>query len=211
MNIDKIICVGKNYLAHANELGDAVPAKPVLFLKPPSIMKNIDFFGETVNAALPSGQGEVHFECEVVLRIAKGGYHINTEEAEKAFDAVSLGLDMTLRTLQAELKKKGHPWTVGKVFPDAAIVGPWISVADFPDFMNTAFSLSLNDQPRQHAFPHEMMMKPADLIVYISQFFPLCPGDIIFTGTPAGVGAVVSGDQAMLTWSDHHYQVRWSG
>lgn len=210
MRIDKIICVGKNYLDHARELGDAIPEKPVIFLKPVSILKQASQWNTNIYATLPSHQGEVHYECEIVLRVCQSGYCMTRELAEKALDAVTIGLDMTLRDVQTKLKKNGHPWTIGKVFPDAAMIGPWILLQDFPDFMTTPFSLTLDGKLRQQDCASSMMIKPVDLLVYISQFFPLCAGDLIFTGTPAGVGAVHPGSKAQLQWGDYQYEVCWN-
>lgn len=198
MNIDKIICVGKNYLDHAKELGDAIPEKPVLFLKPASILKQAQHWGETLNAELIPNE-ETHYECEIVLRM----------NSPTTFDAVSIGLDMTLRTRQALLKKNGHPWTTGKVFKDAATLGPWISITQFQDFMETEFNFGLDGQTKQHGALKDAIMHPKEIIEYINGFFPICPGDIIFTGTPAGVGPVHKGSIGKLTWKDYSYQVQW--
>lgn len=206
--MDKIICVGKNYLEHAKELGDAIPEKPVLFLKPASVLKQAQEWHETVPVHFPENYGEVHYECEIVLRLKQGGYQLSTIQIEDYVDAVTLGLDMTLRTLQATLKKNGHPWTTGKVFPDAAIIGPWI-LANNIDYLHEEFSLSLNKEIRQRGNAQQMMMKPVDLICYISQFFPLCEGDLIFTGTPAGVGQVNRNDVMTLNWKNYSYNVEW--
>lgn len=207
--IDKIICVGKNYLEHAKELGDKIPEKPVLFLKPPSILKQVKNWNETVSAKFPENVGEVHHECEIVLRVAKDVYQLKAEQTDGVIDAVTLGLDMTLRERQAQLKKAGHPWTTAKVFVDAAIIGPWINIKEFPNYINQEFSLKINDQQKQCGYGKEMMMQPNELLVYISHLFPLCAGDIIFTGTPAGVGPVAVGDTATLVWDQNQYHVRW--
>ncbi len=134
---------------------------------------------------------------------------MNLSQAEKAINAVTLGLDMTLRNLQATLKKNGHPWTIAKVFPDAAILGPWIPYQDFLNYLESPFSLFINDKLKQQACGNQMMMKPAELLVYVSEYFPLCKGDVIFTGTPAGVGAVVPGDIAKLCWKNKWFKVKW--
>jgi len=206
---DKIVCIGKNYLDHAKELGDAIPEKPVIFLKPFSILKQATHWGDTLSLSLPSTQSDVHHECEIVLKLKKGGYQLSLEQAQEAIGFVSIGLDMTLRTLQTTLKKNGHPWTTAKVFIDSAITGPWISTEEFPDYINTAFSLYIDNKCCQHAFPHQMLFKPAALVAYASQFFPLCEGDLIFTGTPAGVGAVQPGSNAKLQWGNYGYNIVW--
>lgn len=209
MMIDKIVCVGQNYLKHIIEMGSQVPEKPVLFLKPASILKQAKHWNDTLSLEFPHNRGELHFECEVVLRIAQDGYQLTASEATHAIDALTLGLDMTLRDLQSEQKKQGKPWTTSKVFKDAAVIGPWIPVTDFADYLNTEFTFTLNGAVRQRATAAEMMLKPQDLIVYISQFFPLCKGDIIFTGTPAGVGPVTVGAKGKLSWRNWQYFVEW--
>lgn len=206
---DKIVCVGKNYIEHAKELGDKVPDEPVIFLKPPSVLRQADNWNETLSLSLPNIKSDLHYECEVVLQLQKGGYLMTPEEANSAIGAVSIGLDMTLRTLQAKLKNNGHPWTISKVFIDSATIGPWIDIHAFPDYMTTEFSLLINNQIKQKAIPHTMTFKPVELLVYISQFFPLCEGDLIFTGTPAGVGAIHPGDTAILSWGKYQYFVNW--
>ena len=200
MNIDKIICVGKNYLEHARELGDAIPEKPVIFLKPPSVLQQCPHWDETINVSFPQDRGEVHHEIEIVLQVGD----------DAKVSAVTLGLDLTLRTEQAKLKKAGHPWTTGKVFKDAAIIGPWIKSVDFPQYLYNEFSLTVDDEIRQQGYGREMTMKPEELIGYISQYFPIFPGDIIFTGTPAGVGAISSHSLATLKWDKYQYHVQWN-
>ena len=209
MAIDKIVCVGKNYLEHAKELGDAIPEKPVLFLKPSSILQQARFWGETLSLPFPNDDDVVHPECEIVLQLAKDGYRMSVEEACGAISHLSLGLDMTLRTRQSALKKQGHPWTTAKVFPDAAIIGPWVNYQSFPNYLETPFQLFINDELKQSAKGSDMMSNPEDLLVYISQFFPLRAGDIIFTGTPAGVTAITPNAKAKLQWGAYWYQVIW--
>lgn len=208
--MDKIICVGKNYLDHALEMAEPQPEKPVLFLKPPSVFHQASAWQRCVNVVYPPDRGEVHPEVEMVLRLASGGSHLDHAAASDAIDAVSVGLDMTLRTQQAQLKKQGHPWTLGKVFVDAAICGPWIPVSDFPNYMSTPFSLSINDRICQQGCGAQMLLQPIAMLMYISQYFPLCAGDIIYTGTPAGVSAIQQHDVATLRWGDYQYQVAWS-
>lgn len=205
---DKIICVGKNYSEHAKELGDAVPEKPVLFLKPPSVLR-IAQNGEMLSLHLPQDRGSVHHECEIVLQIKKGGYRLNRSEASQALGAVSIGLDMTLRDLQAALKKNGHPWTTSKVFPDAAVVGPWIPIVDFTDVWKAEFSFTLNGKTAQRGNASEMTFSPIDCVKLASEHFPLCDGDLLFTGTPKGVGPVKAGDKAELMFGAVKYSVQW--
>lgn len=209
MAIDKIVCVGKNYLDHAKELGDAVPEKPVLFLKPASVLKQVLSWGDLLQLNFPEGENVVHPECEIVLCLAKDGYKMTIEDTKHAISHISLGLDMTLRTRQAELKKQGHPWTTAKVFRDAAVLGPWIPYQNFPEYMDTVFQLLVNENLKQSAKGSDMMMKPEELLVYISHFFPLKAGDIIYTGTPAGVFAIFPNMIATLQWGAYSYSVTW--
>ncbi|KTC75364.1 Ureidoglycolate lyase [Legionella birminghamensis] len=209
MSIDKIVCVGKNYLEHAKELGEALPEKPVLFLKPASVLKQASAWGEQIVADFPAEDTAVQPECEIVLRLACDAYRMNREDAVNAISDLSLGLDMTLRARQSALKKQGHPWTTAKVFKDAAILGPWIPYCQFPDYMETEFQLSLDGNLRQAAKGSDMMMQPEDLLVYISHFFPLKAGDIIFTGTPAGVTSISRNTRGELSWGKYSYQVNW--
>ncbi|VEB35169.1 fumarylacetoacetate hydrolase family protein [Legionella cherrii] len=209
MPIDKIVCVGKNYLEHAKELGDPIPEKPVLFLKPPSVLKQASSWGAHLHLDFPNEDNAVQPECEIVLRIACDGYKMTHEEARNAITDITLGLDMTLRARQSELKKQGHPWTTAKVFKDAAVLGPWIASHQFQDYMNTEFQLLIDGVPKQRAQGADMMMRPEDLLVYISQFFPLKSGDIIYTGTPAGVTSISKGTTAELHWDNYSYRVTW--
>lgn len=207
--MDKLIFVGKNYLEHAQELGDAVPEKPVIFLKPPSVLREVKQWQTTQSLQL--SHDDIHYETEIVLQVKRGGFRIAAQEAESCIGAVSIGLDMTRRGVQTQLKKQGHPWTIGKVFPDAAIVGPMIPIENFADYLLTPFSFTLNDQTRQHALGEQMTFLPIALISYISEFFPLCEGDLIYTGTPVGVGSISVGDKGRLAWGDSYwYDVAWT-
>jgi len=197
--MDKIICLGKNYWEHAQEMGEAQPERPVIFLKPPSVLVSAAKLEEGLALSLPLQRGSVHHECEIVLRLGK------TNEIE----AVTLGLDMTLRDVQSELKKKGQPWTVSKVFSHSAVIGPWIPLNDFKNWEQTQFEFFLNGKLRQSGSSQDMMLKPEEMVSYLEGFFPLCQGDLIFTGTPAGVGPVVSGDSARLSWGPIEYEVHW--
>lgn len=213
--MDKIVCVGKNYLEHAKELGDAVPERPVLFLKPPSVLRTAATNGEVLQVSLPRDAGPVHFECEIVLRLTLGGFQLGLEKAAALVESadVSLGLDMTLRERQAELKRRGHPWTTSKVFPGSALVGPFRPVAAHPEYLDAPFSFSVDGAVRQTGRGGEMMLRPAPCLSYISEFFPLLPGDLVFTGTPAGVGAVSPGQRGALRWpavGDLSYEVAWT-
>lgn len=202
-----IICFGKNYQDHMNELGDKPVDQPVIFLKPESVLKACKTWGETLPLALT--EDETHFECELVFTLKSGGFQLTRDAARDSIDAVTLGLDMTKRVLQKQLKEAGHPWTIGKAFPDAAVIGPWMSVDDLDFVLSQPFSFSLNDVVRQKSTGQHMLFSPVDLIMYASQYFPLSAGDILFTGTPSGVGAVKRGDVGQLQWAEKSYCVAW--
>jgi 2-keto-4-pentenoate hydratase/2-oxohepta-3-ene-1,7-dioic acid hydratase in catechol pathway len=208
--MDKIICFGKNYQDHMLELGDEPVTKPVIFLKPPSILAQCQQWGKTVQAYLPDH--ETHYECELVLQLNKDGYNMTVEEADDAIGAYTIGLDMTLRQVQNLLKKNGHPWTIGKVFPSACIIGPWIEAIS-SDFLDNQFIFKLDGIEKQRSCGRNMLFQPQKLIAYASQFFPLCKGDIIFTGTPAGVGPVHNNSTGVLSLNsaarDYQYFVQW--
>jgi 2-keto-4-pentenoate hydratase/2-oxohepta-3-ene-1,7-dioic acid hydratase in catechol pathway len=177
-SLDKIICIGKNYLEHARELGDAVPEKPVLFLKPPSALVSTPL---PEALGLPVGRGEVHPECEIVLRL---GPDLKPE-------AFTLGLDLTLRDLQAQLKKAGHPWEISKAFPRSAVTGEWLPWSTFKD--SEEFRFTVDGTLRQKGRAQEMRLSPLACIAHAADHFELRSGDLVFTGTPAGVAAVKAG------------------
>jgi 2-keto-4-pentenoate hydratase/2-oxohepta-3-ene-1,7-dioic acid hydratase in catechol pathway len=208
--MDKIICVGKNYFAHAQELGDAIPEKPVVFLKPPSVLRAAQKNGDLLSLSLPPESTEVHHECEIVLRLSKGGYRLGVNECGNLIGEVSIGLDMTLRDRQSALKAQGHPWTTAKVFVDSAVVGPWIKISEFPNWLAEPFFFYIDGELRQKGTGNEMRMGPQEQLSYLSHFFPLCPGDLIYTGTPKGVGPVRAGQTAKIAWKSLEYSVRWA-
>jgi 2-keto-4-pentenoate hydratase/2-oxohepta-3-ene-1,7-dioic acid hydratase in catechol pathway len=202
--VDKIICFGKNYPEHARELGDAIPERPVIFLKPPSVLKHAagapqGSLSEVTGVRLPRAHGDVHHECEIVFRLG----HALTPEA------VTVGLDLTLRGLQTTLKRAGHPWTIAKVFEDAAVVGPWLAVEDFPDWRATPFELELGERVVQRGTAGDMSFQIEQLIEQARAHFPLCEGDLLFTGTPAGVGPLLPGQEAELRFGQIRYRVRF--
>ena len=185
----KIICVGRNYAAHIAELQNEKPKEPVLFLKPDTsiLHKNQPFF-------IPHFSLEIHYEVEVLVRIHRIGKHIQPEFAHKYYDEIGLGIDFTARTLQEELKKKGLPWEKSKAFDGSALIGDWFFKTDFKDLNQLNFSLERNGTLVQEGNTANMLWKVDELISSISQYFTLKIGDVIFTGTPAGVGAVVEND-----------------
>jgi 2-keto-4-pentenoate hydratase/2-oxohepta-3-ene-1,7-dioic acid hydratase in catechol pathway len=198
MSIDKIICFGKNYDDHMLELGGKPVEQPVIFLKPPSVLRQVPHWDETLSLRLINE--EAHYECELVVRIGQD---------KQTIDACTVGLDMTLRKRQAHIKQDGHPWTLAKVFPDAAIIGPWIRIEDLPDYLDEEFSFTLDNELKQKSSGKSMRVLPSELVRYASQHFPICLGDILFTGTPAGVGPVYKNAKADVRFAGFGYTVRW--
>ena len=185
----KIICIGRNYTDHIAELENEKPENPVVFLKPDTaiLLKGQPFF-------IPEFSQDVHHEVEVLVRINRIGKHIQPKFASKYYDEISLGIDFTARDLQAQLKAKGLPWEKAKGFDGAAVVGKWIAKQELPPVDKLNFALSKNNETVQESNTALMLWKIDELIAYISQFFTLKIGDIIFTGTPAGVGPVAIND-----------------
>ena len=185
-----LICIGRNYTAHIEELENEKPTDPVVFLKPDTsiLLKKQPFF-------IPDFSDDVHHEVEVLVKINKVGKHIAKKFAHKYYDEVGLGIDFTARDLQAQLKAKGLPWEKAKAFDGAAVIGKWLSKAKFQDINNINFSLKKNDEIVQSANTELMLWKVDELIEYVSKYFTLKIGDIIFTGTPEGVGKVFAEDR----------------
>jgi acylpyruvate hydrolase len=187
--IGKIVCVGRNYADHISELGNEVPEKPLLFLKPTSA---VIFSRE--NIIYPEYSQEMHHEVELVLLIGKELKNANESESEEAIAGYAVGLDMTLRDIQNELKKKGHPWTIAKCFDTSAVLSDFVSSKDYKLTSEEEISLTINGEMRQKGKLNKMIYSPAKLVQYISTMMKLERGDLIFTGTPAGVGKVNRGD-----------------
>jgi len=185
----KIICVGRNYVEHAKELNNKAPKDPVLFLKPDTaiLLKKQPFF-------IPEFSNNVHHEVEVLVKINRIGKHIDQKFAHKYYDEIGLGIDFTARDLQSQLKEKGLPWEKAKAFDGSAVIGNFVSKTKFADVNNINFSLKRNDEVVQSGNTLLMQWKIDTLIEYISKYFTLKIGDIIFTGTPSGVGKVISDD-----------------
>ncbi len=188
--VGKIVCVGRNYVKHAEELGNETPEFPLIFLKPSSVLA---FSGEAV--VHPDYSSELHYEAELVLLIKNRVKNAVLAEASEAIGGYGVGLDMTLRDVQNELKKKGHPWTLAKCFDSSAVVSDFISTEDYSLTLEETIKLYLNGEPRQNEKLKKMIFKPAEIVKYISSKMTLEPGDLIFTGTPAGVGKTVRGDK----------------
>lgn len=185
----KLICIGRNYAAHIAELANERPEEPVVFIKPDSSMlpKEQDFY-------IPEFSNNIHYEVEVLVKIKKVGKHIDEKFAHKYYDEVGLGIDFTARDLQSKLKDKGLPWEKAKGFDGAAVVGNWIDKTSFKDINQLNFSLLKNGVEVQKGNTSLMLWKIDELVSYVSTFFTLKKGDIIFTGTPAGVGKIEAND-----------------
>lgn len=196
----KIICVGRNYAAHIAELQNERPKDPVLFMKPDSavLLKNNPF-------VIPEFTNQVHYEVELLVRIKRIGKYIDRKFAHKYYDQIGLGIDFTARDLQSELKSKGLPWEKAKAFDGAAVVGTFSDKTQFDDLDDLNFSLRKNGEVVQQASSALMLWKIDELIEYISKYFTLKIGDIIFTGTPAGVGKVAPGDHLQGFIEDKEY------
>ena len=190
----KIICIGRNYAEHAKELGNEIPENPVIFMKPDTaiLKKGSDFY-------IPEFSDDVHYELEVVLKISKGGKYIQEDKASNYFDEIGLGIDFTARDLQSKLKEKGLPWELAKGFDGSAVVSEFYKKSDF-NIKNLNFSLLKNKEKVQDGNTSMMIFSPEKIIAFVSQYFTLKTGDLIFTGTPKGVGKVAENDilQAFL-------------
>ncbi len=186
----KLICIGRNYTDHIKELENEKPTNPVVFLKPDTsiLLKKQPFF-------IPDFSNDVHHEVEILVKINKVGKHIDKKFAHKYYDEIGLGIDFTARDLQSQLKAKGLPWEKAKAFDGAAVIGKWLPKENFNNIDNIAFSLYKNGVIVQDGNTNLMLWKIEELIEYVSKYFTLKIGDIIFTGTPAGVGKVVANDK----------------
>lgn len=185
----KIICIGRNYTDHIEELSNERPKEPVIFIKPDSAVlpKEQDFYR-------PEFSNDIHYEVELLVKIHKVGKHIAKEFAPNYYDEIGLGIDFTARDIQTQLKQKGLPWEKSKGFDGSAVIGKWVSKAQFENLENISFSLEKNGVQVQSGNTGLMLWKIDEIITYVSQFFMLKKGDVIFTGTPAGVGPVQAND-----------------
>ena len=185
----KIICIGKNYGEHIKELGNTIPQEPVFFMKPDSslLVGNKPFF-------LPEFSNEIHHEVELVLKICRLGKHIEKRYAHRYYNEVTVGIDFTARDLQNKCRKEGNPWEIAKGFDGSAVLGKFLNLALFQDINKINFSLKVNDKLVQQGNSADMLFDADTIISYVSQFVTLKIGDIIYTGTPAGVGTVKIND-----------------
>jgi 2-keto-4-pentenoate hydratase/2-oxohepta-3-ene-1,7-dioic acid hydratase in catechol pathway len=185
----KIICIGRNYAKHIEELENEKPKNPVIFLKPDSaiLAKKQPFF-------IPPFSNDVHYEVEILVKICKVGKYIDQKFAHKYYDEIGLGIDFTARDIQTDCKEKGLPWEKAKAFDGSAVIGNFVTKESLGDLNSLNFTLQKNDQVVQNGNTNAMLWKIDELIAYVSQFFTLKKGDVLFTGTPAGVGKVTEND-----------------
>lgn len=186
----KFICIGRNYADHAKELNNAVPTEPVIFFKPETalLINKQPFF-------YPEFSKDIHYECEIVVRINRLGKNIQKQFAHRYYDEIGLGIDFTARDLQNHLKEKGLPWEKAKGFDGSAVLGKFVPVSSLKNKDNIEFQLLKNGSIVQCGFSKDMIFDIDSIIEHVSQFVTLKIGDVIFTGTPAGVGPIAIGDK----------------
>ena len=186
----KIFCIGRNYAEHAKELGNAIPDEPVIFIKPKSalLQSHTPFY-------YPEFTNELHYECELVLRVSKNGKYIQERHASKYYNGVTAGIDFTARDIQNELKEKGLPWEKAKGWDNSAVVGKWVDITPKLNLKDINFCLYKNKELVQQGNSKDMIFNFDAIVANISNYFSINIGDLIFTGTPAGVGECVVGDE----------------
>ncbi len=190
--IGKILCIGRNYADHIAELGNAVPERPIIFMKPASSV-----IGEGEEIVIPSYSNDCHHEAELALLIGTGGTAIPVDRVMQHIAGYGVAIDLTLRDVQSEQKKKGLPWEIAKGFDTACPLSAFVPAASVPNPQDVRITLSVNGEPRQDGSTALMINRIAELVSYISGIFTLVPGDLILTGTPAGVGPIKSGDKVV--------------
>lgn len=190
----KIIAIGRNYAAHAKELNNEIPTKPVIFLKPDTavLKDNKPFY-------IPDFSNDIHFELEVVLKICKEGKHISEKFAANYYDEVGLGIDFTARDIQNQHKEKGLPWELAKAFDQSAAISQFLPKSNFENLYNLGFELKVNGETRQNGHTSNLLFSFEKIIAFVSQYITLKKGDLIFTGTPEGVGQIKQGDH-LAAW-----------
>ncbi|KAA9001773.1 fumarylacetoacetate hydrolase family protein [Affinibrenneria salicis] len=201
--VNKVVCVGSNYAAHIQEMGSATPVEPVLFIKPETALCDL-----RQPVAIPKNLGSVHHEVELAVLIGTPLKQANEERVARAIAGYGVALDLTLRDLQATLKKAGQPWERAKGFDGSCPISGFIPVAEFGDPQQTDLGVKVNDEVRQQGNTRDMITPILPLIAYMSRFFTLRAGDIILTGTPQGVGPIQSGDMLKITLNDKTLNTR---
>ena len=196
--VGKVVCVGRNYLQHIKELENQVPTEPLLFNKPSTALSALN-----KPIVLSRNLGSCHYELEVAILIKTQLSQSLIKDAEDAIWGVGLGLDLTLRDVQSALKKQGHPWERAKAFDASCPMSQFIAIEQIATLSNLDFSLSINNQVRQHGNSHDMLFPILELLVNISHAFTLLPGDIVLTGTPKGVAALSADDQLLIELNGH--------
>ena len=189
----KIICIGRNYLAHVKELDNALPTEPMFFMKPETAL-----LAPGESFPYPDFSKEIHYETELVLRICKSGKAIDEKKASECYDAITVGIDFTARDLQSQCKAKGHPWEIAKAFDHSAPIGEFKNISELNHPEDIAFGMKLNGEWVQQGHSRDMIFSFDKIIAHVSRFVTLKEGDIIFTGTPQGVGEVHVGDKLEL-------------
>ncbi len=189
----KIICIGRNYLAHVKELDNALPTEPMFFMKPETAL-----LAPGESFPYPDFSKEIHYETELVLRICKSGKAIDEKKASEYYDAITVGIDFTARDLQSQCKAKGHPWEIAKAFDYSAPIGEFKKISELRNPDDIAFGMKLNGEWVQQGHSRDMIFSFDKIIAHVSRFVTLKEGDIIFTGTPQGVGEVHVGDRLEL-------------
>lgn len=186
----KILAIGQNYIEHNKELNSKNPTEPVVFMKPDSaLLKNNKPF------YIPDFTQELHYETELIVKFNRLGKNIDSKFANRYFTEIGLGVDFTARDLQRKLKAEGKPWEISKAFDNSAVIGNFLPVVELADIQNIQFRLDLNGKTVQHGNSADMIFPVNELIAYVSRYFTIKIGDILFTGTPAGVGKVAIGDR----------------
>lgn len=193
----KIVCVGRNYAEHAAELDNPVPESPLLFLKPQTAIVSLH---EPI--AIPKAKGEVHYEAEIAVLVGKELKNADKGQAEKGISGIGLALDLTLRNLQDQLKKQGHPWEKAKAFDGSCPLSRFEPITSFPSLNNLEIEFILSDTVRQKDSSAQMLFDIPSLMEYISSWFTLKPGDVVLTGTPKGVGPLTPGDIITVSLND---------
>lgn len=198
--VGKAVCIGRNYLEHIRELGNPVPTRPMLFMKPATALVGLE-----APLRLPENQGSCHHEVELAALIGRPLWRTDAQAVRAAIAGYGVALDLTLRELQAELKASGQPWELAKAFDGACPVSPFLKPEALVDPQNTDLTLEVNGELRQQGNTRLMIMGIFQLIAYISSHFTLLPGDLVLTGTPAGIGELRSGDELVLTLDRYRF------